>query len=334
MTSFRPIDLVREHTSPSGKLIQDVTDRAYVLREGMFARSRTIDGPTIIPGFGLAALSSVAQLQAVQRQVSSTPTEPTLALTAPAALVLTADYQGVLDGGQLPEDLRPIVTLEGGDAASSDDISYSAVLSGVTGTLDNAGASPTKGTVTVTDLPGSTGTIVWTLTYKGVVQPTLTASVVKQNAAPPVVVPAPGVFVPYTGQLTDLPGVGTPTQITERIPVLVTASGQTITASAPTYYNVLQSYKARIADVAAQWRWRVVGTTVWTDFGPLIQGSEAVAPNEQFNDYEPTFEPATEGFGAFIQSVTLPAGSYEVALFAVRTGAAITLFSNVTVERS
>lgn len=218
-----------------------------------------------------------------------------------------ADYTGEVVSGLLPDSITPLVTLGGADIRVSDDVEYSITTSGVTATVDNTAASPTKGVIEVTEVSAIDGWIDLSVSVGGAALPTQRIVVQRRDGLPSGF-GGPGSKYASDNSFNLLSG-GTFTAITDVL-TLTLATGESLVGTAPLQYRPTS---AGTAEVEAKWQHSPAGAGTWTDFGTAILGTESIY------DLTPYGVPViVYGSGSFTHPpVTgLSAGDYDVRLVA------------------
>ncbi len=86
--------------------------------EALFAQSRAVDEVQQYPAYGIAMQAKLADVNASVVTLKSGAATAGIVVNVPDGAVLTADYYGVLDGGQLPLDIEFDVELLGASVLS------------------------------------------------------------------------------------------------------------------------------------------------------------------------------------------------------------------------
>lgn len=155
--------------------------------EALFAQSQLLaDTRAQFPSYGNAQQAMLARLDEAVYGLVNAPTTAGIAVTPSADVSLTADYNGVIDGGQLPFDITVAVDLLGIDALADSRTEITYTPDGL------VGSETADGTWTVTDVTKLAARLDIEVSFAGVVQGNWTVRVaLVKDAAPPEPQPAP-----------------------------------------------------------------------------------------------------------------------------------------------
>lgn len=294
---FRPRRLPRllEQTGVDVKAGNDLV-------EGLFASSRAVDGKIIFPSYGNSLMSQIARLGRNKIITDGSPTNIGLTITPPAAVELTATYQGVIDpAGQLPLVLTPVVEYLGDDVASDPRTTYDVTVVNATHTVGAGGV------VTVTGVSGKNASVSWKVFFGGQEQLTVSTAInVVAADAPPT--SRPFLLSPLVSTIYTMCGsIGN------------VSAGDTRVSSAISY-NIVSGALSEIVTVTAQ-LWRRVAGGSWEPFGPEFAGTAAyIQTFSEDLDFgsRPIYRVVESAPGSliFTHDFVLPAGIWEIAIFA------------------
>jgi hypothetical protein len=204
----------------------------------------------------------------------------------PGFRAFAADPAGTVTS-VLPAYITPEVTRGGADIRTEDFVSYSAVFTGASGSVENGTGDPNKGMITITAVDALNALVALTVTVNGVAQPAKQIVLKKETGLPAGLggpgskVAADSAFPPISStSYADLTDVMT----------LTVASGESLYGSAPLDYWV-DSGSAISRTMTARWRWSPAGAGTWTTFDggdiagtPALGGWAAENGHGDFND--------------------------------------------------
>lgn len=250
-----------------------------------------------------------------------------------AERTVPADYQGNVSADALAALLwMPQVARGGVSIRAATGTSYA--LSGQSGgtfLVDNTDGSASKGTVTLSAMPGNEARADLTITVGGVPQPKIQLRALKVLAsAPPA---AAGKSAAWTGAELLAISASDFTPVFSAPKTVTLGAGETLYGVAPLDYTVAGSDGAARV-LTFKWQYAVAGSGAWNDFAAGIAGTVARAARV-FGFPEPEFELAEAGTVAVTQSKPgLGAGDYDIRMVASASasGRAVVVSGLATIE--
>lgn len=306
----------------------DMPDSAVFVSLGTGTWRLGMEKFTVPAGAAFIQVSSIRVATGPGLMYAGEPTlsrnEPGADVTATATILasladftILADSTGAITAGQLPATKAAIVTRGGIDIRINNITSYviSNTSGGVAGqvTVNNIPGDPAKGQVTIGAGMTGSGAFDLTVTVGGVAQPLKHVLVNQTNAAPP----SGGGGGSTKSQSADCTGFGANNTYSAACSFMgmVLASGETMRGTAPLTYEFYATHSGT-GFLSGKWQYATAGTGFAspTDFGSAITGGGSFFDADSF-----TSDPAT---GSFNQNATPAAGSYDIRLMLIRTGAA------------